>query len=1095
MKFRVLSVAAVLALVAVPSMARAQGEALLEGKVTSVAGAPVEGAQVFLDKMGVGTQTKADGSYRFTVPAARATGQPALLTVRLQGFKPKSVTITLSAGTINTDFALETQAIVLQQLVITGEGTITTNEKLGATVNTVGSQEIGKANESNLTESLAGKAPNVQVTSESGDPGSSVNIQIRGIHTFSGDGQPLFVVDGVPVDNSSINTQSLIPGAPNNAEQGTVAPNRIADINPNDVESVTILKGSAAAAIYGARAAQGVVIITTKSGRSGATQYSLHSSYSFDKVTHGYPLQRTYGQGNNGFLADNGVSPDTDAYSSSHSWGQPLAAGTKTYDHFAEMFETGHVADNNLSISGGDDRRTFFLSGGINDNHGFVLGPADQYKRSTIRLKATQLIGDKLKLGGNLAYVDSRGSYVQRGDNVSGIMLGGLRTPPEWNNFDFFASNGQYKTYRFQTPSTLSATTGRGYDNPFWITSEAPAQSQLNRVFGNVDVNFEPVDWLKIQETAGADYYTDSRLEGLPQGNGTTSDGQVIRADFTNYVLDHNLTAVASHTFSPWFAGTFTLGQNLNATSFHQIYALGTTLIAPQPFTILNTVSRDVDDSTARIHRESYFGQATADLWDQLFLTGALRNDGFSTFGNNNRRHWFPKASAAWTFTKSMPSLADHGVDFGKLRFAYGETGREPGVYSTNSVFSVGRFTEYGGDASGILRTIYMGQAGLVGPNAVGSDSLRPERTREFEGGLDFGLFKGWADVGISYYDSKTSDVIFQGPTPPSSGSTSIIRNAAIITNKGWEVTTDLHPVRGQRFNWDVGLQWARNRNLVTDLSGSTDILVGSQLTTTVARVGYPTGEFAGYDFYRCGEGQTLSGVDLDHTAASAGGCLAADGAAPKKGALYVAGNGFPVFNLDNLAALGSPQPDWTGSVHTSITFLKNWNVSALVDIKKGGKAFNGTRGALYVYGTHKDTDIRGQTFVFGPSANGVQGFHGDKAVAGPGAGTPVIIDQNWFEVDGGDFGSNVIDFVEDAGYTKLREVSLGYTFTQPWVSRVLRLNSVDLRVAGRNLITWTHYSGLDPETQLGGATLVGGFDWFNNPQTRSFVVTVGLNR
>ncbi|HMA01952.1 MAG TPA: TonB-dependent receptor plug domain-containing protein, partial [Gemmatimonadaceae bacterium] len=340
MRFRVLSVLAVLALVAAPRAARAQGEALLTGKVTSTAGAPVEGAQVYLDKMALGTLTKADGSYRFTVPAARATGQPALLGVRLQGFKPKTVPITLNPGTITTDFVLETQATVLQQIVITGEGTITTNEKLGVTVNNVGAEDINKANEQNLTEALAGKAPNVAITAESGDPGSSVNIQIRGIKTFSGDGQPMFVVDGVPVDNQSINVQGQFAG---NAEQGTVAPNRISDLNPNDVESVTILKGSAAAAIYGARAAQGVVLITTKSGRSGATQYSLHSSYSFDKVTHGYPLQRTYGQGNSGFLADNGVTSDTDSYSSSHSWGQPLAPGTKTYDHFGEMFETGHV--------------------------------------------------------------------------------------------------------------------------------------------------------------------------------------------------------------------------------------------------------------------------------------------------------------------------------------------------------------------------------------------------------------------------------------------------------------------------------------------------------------------------------------------------------------------------------------------------------------------------------------------------------------------------------------------------------------------------------------------------------------------------------
>jgi hypothetical protein len=237
-----------------------------------------------------------------------------------------------------------------------------------------------------------------------------------------------------------------------------------------------------------------------------------------------------------------------------------------------------------------------------------------------------------------------------------------------------------------------------------------------------------------------------------------------------------------------------------------------------------------------------------------------------------------------------------------------------------------------------------------------------------------------------------------------------------------------------------------------------------------------------------------VNGVDIDNADVSEGGCESG-GKSAAKGTLFIADGGFPVLDQDNLRVLGTSQPDWTGSVHTDISFLKHWNVSALLDIKHGGQAYNGTPGALYVYGTHKDTEIRNQTFVFGPAANGIRGFHGDPAVAGPGAGTPVLIDQNWFENDGGAFGGNAVDFIEDAGFTKLREVSVAYTFNQPWVSRSLGLSSIDLRVAGRNLVTWTHYSGLDPETQLGGATLVGGFDWFNNPQTRSFVVTVGLNR
>jgi hypothetical protein len=330
--------------------------------------------------------------------------------------------------------------------------------------------------------------------------------------------------------------------------------------------------------------------------------------------------------------------------------------------------------------------------------------------------------------------------------------------------------------------------------------------------------------------------------------------------------------------------------------------------------------------------------------------------------------------------------------------------------------------------------------------------------------------------------------VIFQLPTPTSSGATSQIRNAAVITNKGWEAQLNLHPLRNNStVAWDLGFQWSRNRNNVVSISGANEVPVGSQaIAVTVARVGSPVGAIEGKDFIRCGQGAKLNGVPVD------GAGSVCEGA--PRGALYLADNGFPVID-DSLRILGSAQPDWAGSIRTTFTLWKKLELSALVDIRHGSQAYDGTRGALYVYGTHKDTDIRGQTFVFGPSVNGVKGFHGDKAVAGPGAGLPVVIDQDWFQGDGGSFGDNSADFVEDAGFVKLREISIAYTADQPWVHNTLGLSSVDLRLSGRNLKTWTKFRGIDPETNLEGAGLVQGVDWFNNPQNRSFVITIGLNR
>jgi hypothetical protein len=424
------------------------------------------------------------------------------------------------------------------------------------------------------------------------------------------------------------------------------------------------------------------------------------------------------------------------------------------------------------------------------------------------------------------------------------------------------------------------------------------------------------------------------------------------------------------------------------------------------------------------------------------------------------------------------------------MRFAYGQTGKEPQPYATLNTFLINQFFEYGN--VGFVKTLYQGAPGLTSPASLGNSNLKPERTREYEGGIDLGGFKGLTDLSVTYYSSKSTDVVFNLPIPPSSGYKQQIGNAASIENKGWEVTWNWHPLRTPTVSWDLGLIWSRNRNKVLSIAGANEVPVGTYLANpsaaivpTVARVGFPVGTIEGKDFVRCGRGATLAdGTNVDQAF-----CKGAP-----NGALYIDSNGFPVID-DSLRILGSAQPSWAGSVRNSITLFKKLELSALVDIRRGNRAYDGTRGALYVYGTHADTRIRGQTFVFGPSSGGVPGFHGDAAVVGPGAHMPVVIGQDWFQGDGGSFGDNTADFVENAGFVKLREISVAYTFDQPWVQRTLGLSSLDVRLSGRNLHTWTKFRGIDPETNLEGAGLVQGVDWFNNPQTRSIVLAVGLER
>jgi len=1080
MKWRVLATLGALALARLT--AHAQQEGLIIGKVTSDAGAPISGAQVFIDKMNIGTVTKDDGSYRLLIPAGRATGQQAALSVKLIGFKPKSVLIALKPGEQTMDFVLGAQAVVLQQVVVTGEGIITTNEKLGETVNVVSGSQTVNANESNVTNALAGKAPNVQIQSMSGDPGSSTSIQIRGIKSFSGTGQPLFVVDGVPLDNSTLSVEGPIYGSTAN-QSGVVAPNRISDVNPNDIESVTILKGAAASAIYGARASQGVVIITTKSGKPGTTRYSFNSTYSLNDVTQGYPLQTDWAQ--SGWAPGMGQAACTglDCGASGRSWGVQIPAGTPVYDHFGEMFITGNVWDNVLSISGGDDRRSFYFSAGYTQNNGFVVGGQNNYDRVTMKLRGSQLIGDRMKIGVNFNYVNTWGAFIQRGDNVDGIMLGGMRTAAQFDNTYYIDStSGLQRSYRFPNPSVNSLTTSRVFDNPFWVATEAPSTSQLNRVYGNLDINWNPNDWFTLQWTPGVDYYTDARLEPFPFTSSGYPAGDVNQAVYTNFIASSVLTLVGQHTFNPNFQGTLTLGSELNSTNFNQNFVQGQGLIAPTPFVIGNTISWTPFNYQSLIHNQSYFGQATADLWDQLYLTAAIRNDGFSTFAQNDPRAWYPKASAAWTFTKAVS--AGDWLQFGKLRAAYGETGKPPDVYSTLTTYTAPKYYEYGG--IGYLYSVYQGAAGLSTSGTLGTDSLRPERQKESELGFDLGFFHGWADLGFTYYSSRATDVIIGLPLPPSSGATTEQVNAGTVTNKGAELTLNINsPTTNKDFNWTVGLLWAQNRNNVVSITGASFVSIPNAIVSAVAQPGYVTGSIQGFDWIRCGNGVVYNGIDLDNTA---GQCQGAP-----KGAQYIAANGFPVIDQSQLRILGSYQPDWSGSIRGAINFLQKWQFSFLIDHRQGGQSYNGTRGALYVYGRHKDTEIgqgAGTMETFGTAA-----WH-PGAVAGPGAGTPVLITGDWFQNDGGSFGNNTADFVENSGFTKLREIAVQYTWDGRWVTHNAGLSSVQFRIAGRNLHTWTGYTGVDPESNLEGAgNLVQGVDWFGNPQNRSIVFSVGLNK
>src|SRR5690348_7694042 len=437
--------------------------------------------------------TKDNGVYTMLVPAARVEGQQVTLLARLVGYRARTDTISLTSGIITHDFTLAMNPLQLGEIVVTGAGMVTEAKKLGSVRNAVDSSQIQRSSEMNVVEALAGKAPNVDVVGSAGDPGASSFNRIRGLNTINGSGQPLLVVDGTPIDNSTTITGSNVGS--------TVASNRAIDLNPADIANIEILKGPSAAAIYGARAGSGVILITTKNGQAGPTRATFRSEVQTLTPTNGVQLQRQYGQGANGKA---GTCSTVGCTASSSSWGPAVAAGTPTYDHWNDLFRTGYISDNNLTVSGGDDRTLFYLNGEYMHDAGELLGPNDHFQRASARLKASHKLLDNLTLAGNVAYADSRGAYLERGSNVSGLLLGALRTPPTFNNLPYLdPTTGLQRSYRYPLPASNSATLSRGYDNPFFVINQDAAASRVGRVFGNASVSWLPLSWLKVEELLG----------------------------------------------------------------------------------------------------------------------------------------------------------------------------------------------------------------------------------------------------------------------------------------------------------------------------------------------------------------------------------------------------------------------------------------------------------------------------------------------------------------------------------------------------------------------------------------------------------------
>jgi TonB-linked SusC/RagA family outer membrane protein len=1107
----------VVAAMVLPAAAKAQEPVTITGRVTNESGEPLRVANVSIGALNIVVYANADGNYRLVVPAGRAASQTVTLSARQIGFRAGTATVQLVPGTTLTqNFRLVADPLKLDEVVVTGAGTESLVERIGTARASLSAQEVMKANEPNIIQAMAGKVPGIVTHQMSGDPTASTAMVIRGMKTFgAGASQPVIIVDGVPVNNTTR------PGQNAGVLSGAPMTNRASDINPEDIESIEILKGAAATSIYGAAAGSaGAILITTKRGKSGQVQYSLRSTYQQDKPLTNIPFQRKYGVGSGG-VSTQCTAVNCSIGSGFFSWGPELPAGTVTYDHGAEVFETGRMLDNTLSMSGGSDRTTFFLSAGALDHDGFIVQDNDFLKRYSFRVNASHSLLDNLTVGASASYVQTKSGGIDRGNAINGIGLAALRQPPDFNAKQYLDSvSGLHRSWRFPNPGPTAFTTNRGFDNPFYAINENELTAETGRYFGNINANWRALPWLQVNYTLGGDYASDDRTNAFGRSASGLPGGQIERWQFYDRIIDHNLNATATKDFSQNFKTSFTLGQNLNETYFRQINVVGQTWIAPRPYKLANTVSRTIpNDAETRRRVEGYFGQATADLWDQLFVQARLRNDGNSAFGIGKQRAWYPGAQVAWSFTKAV-SLPESFITFGKLRAAYGESGQQPPLYATQDIYTTALFADF--NPASIQAPTLNGIGGIYAGAVQGNANISPERVKEFEAGADFNLFKGFTDLSVTYYTSKSEDVVFGVSLPPSTGYTAVNLNAGSLENKGWEVTTNFRPIQRSDFAVEIGANWGKNRNKVLSLGAIDAQLDGTVLPptpencgpeakvprcetgvgnsfsgqTTHVQVGYPLGTWRSTDFARCGI-TTAATVTFAGTSHNVG--AACEG--QPRGALYIAANGFPITD-PTVRALGNPWPDWTAGLSANVR-IKGVELSAFLDHRQGGHVLNMTRASMGQYGTHGDTEIRGQTRTFGKDmlCHNITCDVINGPVVGPGAGTAVVIGEGWFSAGAlgngqGATGGPISGRLEDATNTRLREVSIGYNFRGGFVENIAGLRQVDVKFSGRNIKLWTDYSGYDPETNLGGAANANrGIDFFNAPLARAWVMSVTLHR
>ncbi|MGY6557851.1 MAG: SusC/RagA family TonB-linked outer membrane protein [Nitritalea sp.] len=1001
---------------------------VVSGVVTSTAdGEPLPGVSVVLKGTSTGTVTGIDGDFTISV-----SGDRPVLVFSFLGFKRFEQAVgnqsTLTIG-------LEEELATLSEAVVTAFGVKQERKALGFPIQEVGNRELMETNQPNALNALRGRVAGVNITSSSGAPGAGTNIIIRGINSLDpgANNQPLFVIDGIPVSNET----NITGGRGGDTFTNT---NRIADINPDDIETISILKGPSAAVLYGLRAANGAVIITTKSGKAGKTVFNFRTSYSVDEVGRRPPMQDRYLRGTQGVYNPNDYRAD----------GPPAGPNDIMRNQWDQIFNTGNTAQQGLTFSGGNDRATFFGSVSRLDQTGVV--PNSNFDRTTVKISGTLQANERLKLDGSASYINSNGKNPRMGVGGAGVISYASRYAPDVDMRDFITSDGLPIRYTTQL------------DNPFFFAENAYQEEKVDRFIGNLGANYALTDWLTLDYRVGIDQYTDNRfiLTAPRTLIGAGANGSISERVLQYQEINSNFLLTAERQLSDNIGAVFTVGNQITTINTRDFTSTGTNFVIADFISINNLSQYNTRSFPTSRSIIGVFADARFDYKQTLFLNITGRNDWSSTLPRANRSFFYPSISTSYIFTETLKLNSQRVLSYGKVRASFAEVGKDANPFLIGNYYST--------------MAPFRGVVGVFRNNTIGSEELRPERTRGLEFGIDMGLFNNRLKLDVNYAIQTSIDQIVPIPVSRATGFTNFVINAGSIRNNIWEVVADATILQKGSFTWNSVLNWSRLRGRVLSLPDGLEEITFQPATPWVKQRIVPGGRPG--DFF----GWPLSRVDAPGTDAN--------------GRLIII-NGYPDVNngrpLAEDSFIGNAFPDWEGG-WTNVMRYKNLEFSFLFTFRKGGYVFDINRRLRYGQAggeapTGAETNLRNRLVVFDGVVN--SGTAENPVWVENTQPVPIGVNELYGQAFRYRLASEFNGF-QEASWLRLQNVSLAYDMPASLISR-LPFTAIRASVTGNNLWMTTPFIGFDPEQSAYGAgSNVFGFVGTNVPMTRS--VFFGLN-